>query len=145
MTADYQKKLDGLNTSFSLAKDEYFKAYPQAKLYPKVSNYQKPYERAKEIITSTNSDLFVLENEIRSNISKISKDMKSIDDKINEVKNSNEKLQIKSSSMEGSDKGAKVRFINSRQSSYTALYKSIFLTVIGFYTVSKLRKSTINN
>lgn len=139
MSVNLQKNLDGLKTSFSLAKDEYYKTYPDAKLYPKVESYQQPYNRAKDIITSTNADLFVLENETRGKINKLSNEIESIDEKINEIKKTNEALELKLSNMEGTDEGAKVRFNNSRLSSYTSLYKTIFLTIVSFYTISKMR------
>lgn len=140
MSVDYQKKLDGIKTSFSLASDEYLTSFPQSQIYPNVNNYQDAHKRSKDLIKSINSDLFILENEISSNISSFGKEIKSINRNIQKIKEINENLEKESSNIEGKDKGAKVRFINSKQLSYTALYKTIFLTIIGFYTFIKLRK-----
>lgn len=142
MPVDYQKQLDGIKTTFSLARGEYLKAYPQAKMYPNVDSYQQSYKRAKDIIISSNADIFTLENELRGNVSSLGKDIESINEKIAQIKSTNQKLEDKSSNMEGADKGANVRFINSRQLSYTALYRTIFLTMIGIYTIGKLRSQT---
>lgn len=139
MSIKYQNELDVLKQAFSLGRDEYYNTYVEAKKNPSSESAQNAYNRAKNAVTTANSDLFVLENEVRSKINELTDNISSFDKRINKMKNINQNLEEKSSKMQGTDKGAKVRFVNSRQASYTLLYKTIAITIIGFYTISKLR------
>jgi hypothetical protein len=139
MSGDYQNKLEALKTAFCLGRDEYYNTYVEAKKNPSSESAQAAYNRAKNAVTTANSDLFVLENVVRGRINELTEKISSFDEKISEIKNTNQSLDEKSSKMQGTDKGAKVRFVNSRQASYTLLYKTIAITIISFYTISKLR------
>lgn len=141
MAVNYQKKLDGIKTQFSLATDEYVSSYPQAELYPNVNSYQIPFRNADQALTDANVGLFTLEGELRSTVSKLGDELKVVDTKIDELKDANEKLSQKASDIKGAYKGAEGRSINARQTSYLTLYGSLTLAVVGYFTYKMVRHS----
>lgn len=139
MAVNYQKKLDNLKTQFSLASDEYIQSYPQAHQYPDVTSYQIPYRSANQAITDANAGLFSLEGEIRSAVTKLGDELKVADNRIDDLRKTNDKLSQKASDIKGADKGAEGRSNDARQTSYLTLYSSITLAIVGYFTYKAVR------
>lgn len=139
MAKNFQQKLTNLKTQFSLAVDEYIASYPQAQQYPSVESYLTPFRNAEQAITNANAELFSLEGEVRSDVTKLGKELKVTDQKIDQLKDTNEKLSQKASDIKGADKGAEGRSTNARQTSYLALYSSATLLVAGYLAYKAVR------
>lgn len=142
MAVNYQKKLDNLKTQFSLASDEFVQSYPQAQQFPNINSYQVPFRNANQAITDANADLFSLEGEVRSAVTELARNLKVVDDKIDQLRDNNDKLSQKASDIKGADKGAEGRSENARQTSYLTLYGSLTLAGVAYFTYKMVRHSS---
>ena len=56
MSIKYQNELDVLKQRFCLGRDEYYNTYVEAKKNPSSESVQAAYNRAKNVVTTANSD-----------------------------------------------------------------------------------------
>jgi FtsZ-binding cell division protein ZapB len=140
MAKNFQKKLSDYETQFSLASEEYVETYAQAKQYPNVVRHLTPFRNAEQAITDANAGLFSLEGEVRSEVRKLASQLKQTDTKIDELKETNDRLNQEASDIKGADKGAEGRSTNARQTSYMAMYSSAALLVVGYFAYKTVRR-----
>jgi TATA-binding protein-associated factor Taf7 len=137
MAKKFEKQLNDLNTTFSLATQEYISSYPNAKIFPGSPSYQAPFKRDRQTISNTRSDLFELDAVVNSTIDEQMKEVTTLDKKINEVRLINEKLEQELATLKASDRAAIGRYANNRERSYLQVYVGLSLCVIaaGTYMV----------
>lgn len=144
MTVNYDKKLNGIRTTFSLASDEYVNNFANAKVYPNVDSYTRPWNSVKQSLEDANGDLFALDAQLNSDISKLSTEIVEIDKRIAELRAINVKLEQQLQNMVASDNAASGRYQDSKQTSYLALYRTLVLSVIAYLLFDRMRRQTIS-
>lgn len=126
----FEQQLNNINTTFSLATQEYISSYPNAKIFPGSSAYQTPFQRDRQTISNTKSDLFELDAVVNTKIDTQMTEVTSLDNKINEVRTINEKLELELANLKASDKAALGRYDNSRERSYLQVYVGLTLCMV---------------
>lgn len=130
MDKKFERQLNNIKTTFSLASDEYISTYPNAKIFENSNTYQQPFRRDRQTLSEANADLFELDAQVNTRIDKQQKDIRKLNKEIAELKRINKELEQKLSNLKSSDRASIGRYGNSQERSFVNLYIGLTLAAV---------------
>lgn len=130
MSTSFSKQLKDINTTFLLAFDEYRKNYVLSKVHLNNNNYLKKLEKDVKTIKDTKGDMFELSNNIEYEINELNKEIKSGNNKIEELKKVNSELKIEMDKLLTGNNASEGQLSNIKEFSNTNLYSGLGLILL---------------
>jgi hypothetical protein len=115
-SSDYKTQLNTLNSSFSTLIDNFYNTYIIHHINPSSTEYSQIYSQEKGQITSLNSSLFNLKNDVQSSITSLQQDNSKLNSKLEKERSSNNILKQKLGEKRGKELGALHLIVESKQS-----------------------------
>lgn len=141
MNKRFEKRLDDIKTTFSLASQEYVSSYPNAKIFSGSQVYEQPFNNARQTLTNSEADLFELDAVVNTRINKQIADIENLNNRIAELKETNNSLKTELANVKSSDRAAIGRYENSQKRSFLGLYYGVTLGIVAIVTYSKMNLS----
>lgn len=138
MNKQFEKQLNNIKTTFSLASQEYISSYPNAKIFAGSDAYQRPFNTDRQTLSNANADLFELDAQVNTRINKQLVDIEKLDRKIAELKEINKKLTAELSNIKSSDRAAIGRYENSQKRSFLGIYYGLTLGAVAIATYNHM-------
>jgi cell shape-determining protein MreC len=138
MNKQFEKKLNNIKTTFSLASQEYVSSYPNAKIFAGSQAYQRPFNTDRQTLSDANGDLFELDAQVNTRINKQLVDIEKLDRRIAELKEINKKLTAELANIRSSDRAAIGRYENSQERSFLGLYYGLTLGAVAIVTYNHM-------
>ena len=99
----FKKKLDELSQRFNLVLEGWERNYVAYKTFPGYQENKNLFQREQSNLDETNSQLFLLKNNIEESSKSLNETIQKKDRTINRLKSQNASLSNKAQSIEGSD------------------------------------------
>jgi len=115
-SSDYKTQLNTLNSSFSTLIDNFYNTYIIHHTNQSSTEYSQIYAQEKGQITSLNSSLFNLKNNVQSSITSLQQDNSKLNSKLEKERSSNNILKQKLGEKRGKELGALHLIVESKQS-----------------------------
>lgn len=144
MDKKFDKQLNNIKTTFSLASDEYISSYPNAKIFQGSESYQRPFRRDRQTLSEANADLFELDAQVNSKIDQQQVIIQKLNKQISELKIINEKLENELANLKSSDRAAIGRYTNSQERSFISLYTGLTLAGVAAGTYHIMNRPNIS-
>jgi len=138
MNKQFEKRLNNIKTTFSLASQEYVDSYPNAKIFAGSQMYQRPFNNDRQTLSDANADLFELDAQVNTRINKQLVDIEKLDRRIAELKEINKNLKAELANLKSSDRASIGRYENSQKRSFLGLYYGLTLGTVALVTYNKL-------
>ena len=88
----FDEKIKGIKNSFFSALDDFKKYYVYYNKNPEVAEYQNFFTTSKGQLQEINSDIFVITNNIKNNMTMLNTEIKAISNNLNHEKDLNVEL-----------------------------------------------------
>jgi len=128
-------KIQTLSQQFNAALDDYKKAYIAYKLNPEMEQYQSTLNNTESTITSINKDMFVLTNNVESQIESLNMKTEELDKKINVERKTHDKLRHQYTQLTGTDMGS-IQMIDDSKDMYRKQYISNWTMLLGILIIA---------
>jgi len=127
----FSQQLANINTTFSLALDEFRKNYVLANVNKNIPKFEQALRSDKETIKEVASDMFELSNNIDMDIEKLSKQIETGDKQIARIKNINKQLEQELETLMSGNNASEGQLVNIKKIANTQLYYGIGLLLAG--------------
>ena len=102
----YYDKLNTFSQKFPEILDEFKRNYVIYNQHPEFQEYENAFSNTKGSLSSINKELFMLTNDVQSNINVLNKESDNITDELSKLKETNEELKLKLSGSTGTNSAA---------------------------------------
>jgi hypothetical protein len=99
----YEKKIKELNQRYYLVLDELVKLFPKNKMYPKYLAYSKPFTTDMSNLIKLQTDFFLFKNELASDIDFVDKNIRRVNEQIENIEDENKELSKTLESLQNSN------------------------------------------
>jgi len=131
MTSSFSQQLANINTTFSLALDEFRKNYVLANVNKNIPKFEQALRSDKETIKEVASDMFELSNNIDKDIEQLSQQIETGDKQIERIRNINKELEQDLETLMSGNNASKGQLVNIKKIANTQLYYGIGLLLAG--------------
>jgi predicted RNase H-like nuclease (RuvC/YqgF family) len=133
--SDYTDKINALESQFKAALNDYKKAYVLYKSNPTFDEYKNNFFSLQKNIKNMNSSLFIVTNEIETNIDSLNNEINKIGGSLEKEKNKDEELSKKLLQINRGISSADVMRSNYNELYFVQYVKNL-TTILGIFMVS---------
>lgn len=117
----FEEKINGINSSFLSALDDFKKYYVYYNKNPEVNEYSNNFVNSKNQLQQLSGEMFTVTNNIQKNIEELDSGVSNISDELTKEKNKNKELEKLASGLKGTQDGSSI-LINDTKREYQNIF-----------------------
>jgi hypothetical protein len=126
----FEEKINGINSSFLSALDDFKKYYVYYHKNPEVNEYSSNFVNSKNQLQQLSGEMFTVTNNIQKNIEVLDGGMTNVSHELTIEKNKNKELENLASGLKGTQDGSSM-LINDTKREYQSIFFQNFELFIG--------------
>ena len=126
----FEEKINGINSSFLSALDDFKKYYVYYNKNPEVNEYSNNFVNSKNQLQQLSGEMFTVTNNIQKNIEELDGGVTNISDELTKEKNKNKELEKLATGLKGTQDGSSM-LINDTKKQYQNIFFQNFELFIG--------------
>ena len=143
----FDEKIKGIKNSFFSALDDFKKYYVYYNKNPEVAEYQNFFTTSKGQLQEINSDIFVITNNIKNNMTMLNTEIKAISNNLNHEKDLNVELLSLIDNIQTTEDGSAIMIDDAKDEYNRQYYKNweLFIGIIVFTGISIKMLNKVSN
>jgi methyl-accepting chemotaxis protein len=143
----FDEKIKGIQNSFFSALDDFKKYYVYYNKNPEVAEYQNFFNTSKGQLQELNSDIFVITNNIKNNMTMLTAEIKAISNNLNHEKDLNVELLSLIDNIQTTEDGSAIMIDDAKDEYNRQYYKNweLFIGIIVFTGISIKMLNKVSN